>query len=72
MRENWRGSTGLLVAAVLGVGAAVAGTTPAGAVPAAPSVGAASGCALANGVQHVIGIQFDNVHLRRDTPNVPQ
>ncbi len=71
MRENWRGSTGLLVAAVLGVGAAVAGTTPAGAVPVAPSVGAASGCALANGVQHVIGIQFDNVHLRRDTPNVP-
>src|SRR5579884_1404065 len=29
------------------------------------------GCSLANGIQHVIYIQFDNVHLRRDNPNVP-
>ena len=42
-----------------------------GASPAAASP--ASGCSLpsAAGVKHVIDIQFDNVHLRRDTPNVP-
>ncbi len=28
-------------------------------------------CNLANGVKHVIHIQFDNVHFRRDNPNVP-
>jgi hypothetical protein len=30
-----------------------------------------SSCQLAPGVKHVIEIQFDNVHLRRDNPNVP-
>src|SRR5882762_7330266 len=43
------------------------------AVPAAagqqPAHG--SGCTLANGVKHVISIQFDNVHFTRDNPNVP-
>jgi hypothetical protein len=28
-------------------------------------------CSLANGIQHIVYIQFDNVHLRRDNPNVP-
>ncbi len=28
-------------------------------------------CQLGNGVQHVIYIQFDNVHFTRDNPNVP-
>src|SRR4029077_9232071 len=28
-------------------------------------------CRLAPGLKHVIEIQFDNVHLRRDNPNVP-
>jgi hypothetical protein len=28
-------------------------------------------CNLGNGIKHVIQIQFDNVHLRRDNPNVP-
>ena len=28
-------------------------------------------CHLAPGVKHVIELQFDNVHLRRDNPNVP-
>jgi hypothetical protein len=43
-----------------------------GASPAA-AASPASGCSLpsAAGVKHVIDIQFDNVHLRRDTPNVP-
>jgi hypothetical protein len=31
----------------------------------------ASGCTLANGIKHVISIQFDNVHFTRDNPNVP-
>ena len=28
-------------------------------------------CKLGNGIEHVVYIQFDNVHLRRDNPNVP-
>src|SRR6476646_4294666 len=39
-----------------------------------PLAQAASGCMLnsANGnIQHVIHIQFDNTHFRRDNPNVP-
>jgi hypothetical protein len=41
----------------------------AGAVSAAPRP--AAGCHLNNGIKHVIQIQFDNVHLTRDNPNVP-
>lgn len=29
-----------------------------------------SGCQLANGIRHVVQIDFDNVHLTRDNPNV--
>src|SRR6516165_7341592 len=32
---------------------------------------AAPTCNFGNGIKHVILIQFDNVHLRRDNPNVP-
>lgn len=32
---------------------------------------AAGSCNLGNGIQHVIYVQFDNVHFRRDLPNVP-
>ncbi len=32
---------------------------------------AAEGCRLTDGVTHVVHLQFDNVHLRRDNPNVP-
>jgi hypothetical protein len=28
-------------------------------------------CKLDNGIEHIVYIQFDNVHLRRDNPNVP-
>jgi arylsulfatase A-like enzyme len=28
-------------------------------------------CQLAPGIKHIVEIQFDNVHLRRDNPNVP-
>jgi hypothetical protein len=30
-----------------------------------------STCHLAAGIKHIVHIQFDNVHLRRDNPNVP-
>ena len=30
-----------------------------------------STCQLGNGIQHVVYIQFDNVHIERDNPNVP-
>jgi hypothetical protein len=42
------------------------------AVPAAAGQQAnGSGCMLANGIKHVISIQFDNVHFTQDNPNVP-
>ena len=53
-------------ALVLGVSQS-AGAKPRAAAPAA----AAGSCSLANGIQHVIYLQFDNVHFRRDNPNVP-
>jgi hypothetical protein len=28
-------------------------------------------CRFANGIEHIVYLQFDNVHLRRDIPNVP-
>ena len=31
----------------------------------------AAGCQLGNGIKHVVYLQFDNVHLKRDNPNVP-
>jgi hypothetical protein len=31
----------------------------------------AASCRLDNGIKHIVHIQFDNVHLRRDNPNVP-
>jgi hypothetical protein len=32
---------------------------------------AASTCQLGNGIKHIVYIQFDNVHIERDNPNVP-
>jgi hypothetical protein len=46
---------------------AAAGLLYAGGASAQP----ASQCNLGNGVKHVVHLQFDNVHLRRDNPNVP-
>ena len=62
LRNTWRvllGFTPLLLV--------LPGATPAAA--ASPS----AGCSLpsTSGVRHVIDIQFDNVHLRRDRPDVP-
>ena len=37
---------------------------------AAPSPAHAT-CQLGNGIQHVVYVEFDNVHFTRDNPNVP-
>ncbi len=37
----------------------------------ATAAAAQSKCHLGNGIKHIVYIQFDNVHLRRDNPNVP-
>src|SRR6516164_3495752 len=42
-----------------------------GIMSAGSSTAHAAGCNLGNGIKHLIQIQFDNVHLRRDNPNVP-
>ena len=57
--------TALAAAVVLGVS-----SQSAGAKPAAP-VAASGSCTFANGIKHVIQIQFDNTHFRRDRANVP-
>jgi hypothetical protein len=57
---------GLSAFAVLGIGT----VQPAkGSPPSGPAM--SGNCTLANGVKHVVYLQFDNVHFRRDNPNVP-
>jgi hypothetical protein len=56
----------------LWMGALVATTLFTNTASAAPP--SASGCQLnspGNKIQHVVYVQFDNVHFRRDNPNVP-
>jgi hypothetical protein len=57
------------------LGAAVAVTVAAGvgnlARTGSATVNREGGCQLAGGIRHLIYIQFDNVHLNRDQPNVP-
>jgi hypothetical protein len=59
----------LVAVAALAVGTQV-GAAP-GAHASAIASPAASSCQLGNGVQHVVNVVFDNVHLTRDNPNVP-
>ena len=58
----------LVVAAVAAAAALGLSSQTAGAEPKAE---AASGCTFANGIKHVIQIQFDNTHFLRDRGNVP-
>src|SRR3954469_9334514 len=61
-----------LVAALAAAGIAVlVGVQVAGASgsPSAKAAPKASSCQLANGVKHVIYLQFDNTHFNRDEPN---
>jgi hypothetical protein len=64
---------GALVAAVVALFGALFGTVPAANAgqPKKPSPAVKSGCDLGNGVQHVVYLNFDNVHFFRDNPNVP-
>jgi hypothetical protein len=58
----------VVLAAQLAAAAAMLGAAqPAGAAPAGQQAGPA-GCRLANGIQHVVYVQFDNTHLFRDRP----
>ena len=50
------------------IGATVAAATPGG---HKKSSAAAGSCTFANGIKHVIQIQFDNTHFLRDRGNVP-
>jgi hypothetical protein len=66
------GLTAAALAAVLAMTAAglatAQGTPPnKGPAKAAP----AAGCQLGGSIKHVIYLQFDNTHFRRDNPNVP-
>src|SRR5436190_6472304 len=70
--KNWR-TRGLGVLAVLlvaGVATAAGGQLASArtAKHPAPPTGT---CNFANGIKHVIYVQFDNTHLLRDNPNVP-
>jgi hypothetical protein len=55
---------GLTAIAVLGLGTVQSAT---GSPPPPPG----GSCQFANGIKHVISIQFDNTHFRRDNGNVP-
>jgi hypothetical protein len=48
----------------------VASTASASTQASPPALPASSTCHLANGIQHVVDIVFDNVHVNRDNPNV--
>ncbi|HTZ43816.1 MAG TPA: hypothetical protein VMB79_08120 [Jatrophihabitans sp.] len=53
-------------------GLLAAGTSPASAEHSGRNPRpTSSDCRLANGISHVVQIQFDNVHLTRDNPNIP-
>lgn len=57
-----------LVKTALQATAAIAGLI---AINTTASANAPGTCPLANGIQHVVYLQFDNVELERDNPNVP-
>ncbi|HEX3516788.1 MAG TPA: hypothetical protein VHT26_22585, partial [Trebonia sp.] len=71
-------AAGALAVGLIAGGAATASAAGAAASPAGATAGAAgtaapaTACDLAGGkIQHVIYLQFDNVHYSRDNPNVP-
>jgi hypothetical protein len=69
MRVRVRRTIAIGAAAIAGIGL-VAGTQAASAHTGSGGKPSSSSCSLANGIKHVIQIQFDNVHLTRDNPNV--
>src|SRR5579859_2195187 len=73
-RRPWRQSA-LRWAAAAVMGASLIGggavAQHAASAFAAPQSNAPTSCSLSNGIQHVIYLQFDNVHFARTNPNVP-
>jgi hypothetical protein len=68
------GKKGLVIAlAAAAITLAAIGATVAAATPGAhgKSSAPAGSCTFANGIKHVIQIQFDNTHFLRDRQNVP-
>ncbi|HEV2140523.1 MAG TPA: hypothetical protein VGT01_04970 [Candidatus Dormibacteraeota bacterium] len=59
----------LVAMAALAVGTQVAAAP--GAHASAVAAPTTSSCQLGNGISHVVNVVFDNVHLKRDNPNVP-
>src|ERR671934_2567721 len=67
-KGGWVVALAAIAATLAAIGATVAAATPS----AKPHAGASAGaCDLGNGIKHVIQIQFDNTHFRRDRANVP-
>jgi hypothetical protein len=66
-----RRTIGLVAVMATGIGMVAASTGSAAAIRPSPSPRHSNDCNLANGISHVIQLQFDNVHLTRDNPNVP-
>src|SRR5579872_211582 len=65
---------GSIVAAAIAAALATLAAVQVAAAKTGGSASATTGCALQSShsrIKHVIYIQFDNVHLRRDNPNVP-
>ncbi|PZS13463.1 MAG: hypothetical protein DLM57_16620 [Pseudonocardiales bacterium] len=60
-----------LAASITGLGVLVGSATAAAQPTSHHTSPAVSGCHLANGIKHVIQLQFDNVDLLRANPNVP-
>lgn len=69
MNLRWR-LTACAVAGMTGF-SILAGSAGAAAASPVAQPDHRSGCTLANGIKHVVSIQFDNVHFTRDNPNVP-
>src|SRR5579862_2387944 len=72
-RRNIVIRSGLVLAVVAALAAAVVASSPAVAGPlsAKGASTTTTSCQLGNGIQHVVEIVFDNVHFARDNPNVP-
>src|ERR1700749_3541777 len=59
------GNLGRLLGAAASLGLAIC------MLPQSAGAATPTGCKLGSGIQHIVEIQFDNVHFRRDIPNVP-
>ncbi len=70
VNTGFRRSLAVLLAAATVIGGVVAAAPAATAAPV-PHHSPTTACHLANGISHVVDIQFDNVHLTRDDPHVP-